>query len=75
MNLFRSEEHTKNWSLYDPVSGDAIMPLEDWALAFSGPLTRNRLEPDYLSRIKEYRSELSLTLKKLGRTGSFWQPR
>ena len=27
MNLFRSEEHVKNWSLYDPVSADAIMPL------------------------------------------------
>jgi hypothetical protein len=73
MNLFRSEEHAKNWSLYDPVSADAIMPLADWALAFSGPLVRNRLEPDYLSRIKEYRSELFLTLQKLGRTGPFWQ--
>ena len=74
MNLFRSEEHVKNWSLYDPVSADAIMALADWALAFSGPLVRNRLEPDYLSRIREYRSELFLALQKLGRTGPFWQP-
>jgi hypothetical protein len=74
MNLFRSEEHVKNWSLYDPVSEDAIMPLTKWALVFSGPLASNRLEPDYLSRIREYRSELFLALQKLGRTGPFWQP-
>ncbi|MGW8209511.1 MAG: hypothetical protein ACWGO2_10925 [Syntrophobacteria bacterium] len=74
MNLFRSEEHVKNWSLYDPVSEDAIMPLANWALVFSGPLARNRLEPDYLSRIREYRSQLFVALEKLGKTGPFWRP-
>ncbi len=73
MNLFRSEEHVKNWSLYDPVSADAIMPLVDWALVFSGPLARSRLEPNYLSRVQEYRSDLFDRLSKLGRTGPFWQ--
>ena len=73
MNLFRSEEHVKNWSGYDPVSAEMIMPLADYALAFSGPLTRNRLEPDYLSRVPEYLPELLLTLQKLSGKGSFWQ--
>jgi hypothetical protein len=73
MNLFRSEEHVKNWSLYDPVSSDAIMPLSQWAQVFSGPLMRNRLEPDYLARVKEYASELFLALRKLNKTGPFWQ--
>jgi hypothetical protein len=75
MNLFRSEEHVKNWTLWDPVSADAIMPVADWAQAFSGGLTRNRLEPDYLANIPEYKTELFLTLQKLGRTGPFWQPK
>ncbi len=74
MNLFRSEEHVKNWSLYDSVSAESIMPLADWATVFSGPLCRNRLEPDYLSRINEYASELILALKKLGKAGPFWTP-
>jgi hypothetical protein len=74
MNLFRSEEHVKKWSLYDSVSTESIMPLFDWALAFSGPLFRKRLAPDYLSRVKEYASELFLTLNKLGKAGSFWTP-
>jgi len=74
MNLFRSEEHVKNWSLYDSVSAESIMPLSNWALAFSGPLLRNRLEPDYLSRVHEYATALLLSLKKLGKAGPFWTP-
>jgi hypothetical protein len=74
MNLFRSEEHVKNWSPYDSVSAESIMPLSNWALVFSGPLHRNRLKPDYLSRVKEYASEMLLLLKKLGKAGSFWTP-
>ena len=74
MNLFRSEEHVKNWLQYDPVSAESIMPLSDWALAFSGPLHRNRLEPDYLSHVKEYAPELFLLLQKLGKAGPFWTP-
>jgi hypothetical protein len=74
MNLFRSEEHVKNWSFYDSVSAESIMPLSNWAMAFSGPLCRNRLQPDYLSRVNEYASELLLSLKKLGKAGPFWTP-
>jgi len=73
MNLFRSEEHVKSWSLYDAVSADAIMPLADWALAFSGPLARKRLDPDYLAHIQEYKADLFLWLRQLGKTGPFWQ--
>jgi hypothetical protein len=74
MNLFRSEEHVKNWPLYDSVSAESIMPLSDWALAFSGPLHRNRLDADYLSRQQEYASHLFVSLQKLGKTGPFWTP-
>jgi hypothetical protein len=74
MNLFRSEEHVKNWSLYDAVSAESIMSLADWATVFSGPLFRNRLEPDYLSRINEYASEFLMSFTKLGKAGPFWTP-
>ena len=50
------------------------MPLSNWALTFSGPLFRNRLEPDYLSRANEYASEMVLALQKLGKVGPFWTP-
>jgi hypothetical protein len=75
MNLFRAEEHVKNWSSYNSISEEAIMPLADWALAFSGSMCRDRLGPDILSRRSEYLSELFHTLQELGKEGSFWQPR
>jgi hypothetical protein len=74
MNLFRSEEHVKNWTQYDSVSAESIMPLSNWALTFSGPLHSNRLAPDYLSRVNDYSSEMFLYLKKLGKAGPFWTP-
>lgn len=74
MNLFRSEEHVKNWSVYDSASAESIMPLSDWASVFGGYLCRNRLQPDYVSRVNEYASELLLSLKKLGKAGYFWTP-
>ena len=33
MNLFRSEEHVRNWTQYDPDSADGTMPLRDYAHA------------------------------------------
>ncbi|HJV36251.1 hypothetical protein [Geomonas sp.] len=74
MNLFRSEEHVKNWSQYDAVSAQSIMTLANWAEVFSGPLCKNRLQPDYLSRVNEYAGELLATLKRLGKEGPFWTP-
>ena len=56
MNLFRSEEHVKNWSLYDPVTSESIMSLSNWAMVFSGPLHTKRLQPDYLSRMNTLRN-------------------
>jgi hypothetical protein len=73
MNLFRSEEHVKKWALYDQVSEDAIMPVADWAHVFSGPVARRRLEPDFLAHIAEYKADLFGRLRKLGKTGPFWQ--
>ena len=67
MNLFRSEEHVKNWSHYDTVSAESIMPLSIWATAFSGRLFRNRLEPDYLTRVMDYADEMLVSLRKLGK--------
>jgi len=74
VNIFRSEEHVKNWSLYDSVPAESIMPLSNWAPVFSGPLFRNRLEPDYLSLVTEYASVMFLSLRSLGKAGPFWTP-
>ena len=72
MNLFRSEEHVKNWSSYDPISEEAIMPLADWAMALGGPGFRNRMEPGFVSRNDEYWADFSRRLAKLGKKGWIW---
>ena len=73
MNLFRSEEHVKNWSLYDPVSAESIMPVAEWDVPIRA-LSRGFLEPDRLSRMEEYMGGFFAKLQELGKTGSFWMP-
>ena len=72
MNLFRSEEHVKQWSFYDPVSAEAIMPVAAWVSLFGGPLFRRRLDADYLARLPAYASEFFAALRQRGKTGPFW---
>lgn len=72
MNLFQSEEHVRNWSLYDPQSADGIMPLANYATLFSTGLFRERLQPDYVLRLPQFMPEWVTTLVKLGKTGPFW---
>ena len=71
MNLFRSEEHVRNWSGFKADTEEGILQLSDVVNLFSVDLFKRRLDPDYVSRLEEYRMELIDKLKKLG---SFWQP-
>jgi hypothetical protein len=74
MNLFRSEEHVRNWAQFKEGTEEGIVPLADLVELFSGSYFRKRLEPDWVSHSGEYRVEILATLKKLGRTGPFWKP-
>ncbi|HZQ37780.1 MAG TPA: hypothetical protein VFD32_17750 [Dehalococcoidia bacterium] len=56
MNLFRSEEHARNWSEFDPAFIEQLRPLEFWAERFSAPLFRNRGRPDYISWLQRQRT-------------------
>jgi hypothetical protein len=73
MNLFRSEEHAKNWSQYDPAAAEGTMPLADYATLFGIRLFQSRLDPDYTERVMELAVDWITTLMSLGRTGTFWQ--
>jgi len=73
MNLFRSEEHVRNWSQYDPESAEGTMPLVDYVTLFSTGLFRERLAPDYLLRLPQFLPEWMATLARLGKTGAFWR--
>ena len=75
MNLFRSEEHVRNWVQYDPDSADGTMLLKDYAALFSGGMFRERLAPDYVLRLPQLAGDWVATLIKLGKTGNFWRLR
>jgi hypothetical protein len=73
MNLFRSEDHIRNWARFDPAAADGIVSLSDLVKLFSGSYFRRRLDLDWVSRNREYAREMIKTLAELGRTGPFWK--
>jgi len=72
MNLFRSEEHVRNWSGYRPDTEGGIVQLSDMVDLFSNDFFSKRMEPDYLAHMQEY--ERQLLGNSLAKMGAFWQP-
>ncbi len=72
MNLFRGEEHVRNWPHFDPSTEDGLMPLADYVKLFSTRLMSNRFDEDYFSKFKDYRKEMMGVLKELGKAVPFW---
>jgi hypothetical protein len=73
MNLFRSEEHVRNWSGFKPDSDEGIMPLSDLARLFSSKHMTKRLDPDYISRDK-YAGDLAEAIAEIAKSRPFWSP-
>lgn len=55
MNLFRSEEHVRNWPRFKPYYLETLRPLSFWLERFSGEMMRNRLRPDFISWYTDWR--------------------
>jgi hypothetical protein len=49
MNLFRSEEHARNWSGFDAGMERMLQPVAFWADVFSNDMFRFRSRPDFIS--------------------------
>ena len=71
MNLFRSEEHVRNWSGFKADTEEGMNPLSDVLGLFSMSFFTRRLDSDYVSQMQGYLMELIGALKGMG---SFWQP-
>lgn len=52
MNLFRSEEHARNWAQYDPGMADQLQPLEHYLALFAREMFRARTRPDFISWLR-----------------------
>lgn len=73
MNLFRSEDHVRRWSLFNPASEEGLIPLTELAALFGTPSRRHLLDDHYLSvwyplRYEERRS----VLEGLGKATPLW---
>lgn len=49
MNLFRSEEHARDWEEFDPRMAHLLQPVEWWADTFSSPMFRARGRSDFIT--------------------------
>lgn len=55
MNLFRSEEHARNWSDFRPYYLETLKPLSFYLERFSSEMMRNRGRPDFISWFVDWR--------------------
>jgi hypothetical protein len=75
MNLFRSEEHVRNWSGFKSDTEEGIVTLADIAKVFSAAYFQRRSDPDYFSKRPEYRGSFAAAIEELGKTRPFWLPK
>ena len=73
MNLFRSEEHIRNWVRYDPATEEGILTLEELVKLFTGDFFQKRLEPNYVSRSQEYFGKWLSAVSEIAKTRPFWR--
>ena len=73
MNLFRSEEHVRSWTGFEKGTEDGMIPLDHLVKLFSGNYFRRRMDPDWVSRSREYARQMVATFGEIGKTGPFWQ--
>jgi hypothetical protein len=74
MNLFRSEEHVRNWSGFKSGTEEGIVALPALVKVFSGNLFTRRLNPDYIANFQKYLGEFISAMGEMGKVRPFWLP-
>jgi hypothetical protein len=74
MNLFRSEEHVRNWSGFKMGTEEGIVELSALVSFFSGNLLTRRLDADYVSNYQKYLGEFIAAIGEIGKVRVFWSP-
>ncbi len=70
MNLFRSEEHARNHSGFDPELEDRMLKsVDDWAELFANPFFRERVRPDYISWTRSAEGQAAFAALRAGLAG------
>jgi len=75
MNLFRSEEDSRRWSLRDPASADGLIGIPDLLVLFGTESRRHLLDGNYLERWAGQRwPERRAALERIGKANAYWMP-
>jgi len=72
MNIFRSEEHVRNWSGFKNGTEDGIVTLAEMLHLFSGDIFTRRADPDYVSSRGGYADLFFADLEELAKERPFW---
>ena len=73
MNLFRSEEHARRWTQFNPASEIGFISLPDLAAFFGTETRRHMLDADYLSTWFPRRAaERRDLMARIGKAVPFW---
>ncbi len=71
MNLFRSEEHARNWTGFGDEAG--LLPLEDLLTIYNIARYRERLNGEYITNLPEYMKERAVVHKAVTKDHPFWR--
>jgi hypothetical protein len=74
MNLFRSEEHARNWSGFKAGTDEAILPISAILAFLSTPRHSAKLNPHYVSSAPEWAPLFVERLKEVTDNAEFWNP-
>ena len=75
MNLFRSEEHVRNWSGFKPETEAGNLTLADAIAIMSTPRHRDRLGGRYVSMAQELAPQFIERLLDVTNSTTYWNPR
>jgi len=75
MNLFRSEDHAKQWSGFKAGTEEGVVELSVLLQLFSVDTFAMRLNPDYISHMKEYRAARIAAWSEIMKKSPFWLPK
>ena len=71
MNLFRSEEHARNWSGFGNPTG--LLNLQDYMTIFSSSVMRERTSDAYITNLKEFGQDTAAVIKQVTHDDPFWR--
>ena len=73
MNLFRSEEHARNWEGFNKEAEAGLLPLETIMAMHLGPRHRDLLNGHYITNFKDYTLDYNERVKRATQDNPFWR--